>query len=95
MFKIKKTYKVETLNSKKEVVGTFNNKNIESEEILDDCLIIRFPFNFTEEEMNDKNSLFVKNAKQFIANLIKSGKLGKRMVFIIPEKVEFMRLVQN
>ena len=95
MFKTKKTYKVETLDAEKNVVGVFNNKNIESEEILDGCLIIRFPFDFTEEELNDEKSLFVKNTKQFIANLIESGKLGDKMVFVIPQKIEFMRLVEN
>jgi len=94
-FKTTKTYRVETLDAEKKVVGVFKNKNIESEAILDNCLIIRFPFDFTEDELNDEKSLFVKNTKQFIANLIESGELGDKMVFVIPEKVQFMKLVEN
>ncbi len=85
-------YKLKLLDSNKQEIGEYKGTKIVSEEVLRDCFVIRFPFDFTDDELKDENSLFIQNTKLFIQKLVENNYLKDKMLFVIPKGVEFMKL---
>ena len=85
-------YKLKLLNSKQEEIGEYKGTKIITEEILQNCLIVRFPFEFNEAELKDPNSILVRQTKDFIAKLVESKALDNKMLFVVPSNTEFMTL---
>ena len=85
-------YKLTILDSNKRELGKYSGKNIESEELFENCLIIRLPFDFTDEELDNTTSLFRKQLTEFILSLKSNDKLKDKMVYVVPKSVCFMKL---
>jgi hypothetical protein len=93
-----KTYKLEVLDNNKKKVGEYGGKEIITEEIVKDLLIIRLPFTPMSEELDDEKSLFNVQLKEFIQKLVqlrKNDVFGDKGIFIVPKDVEFMKLVEE
>lgn len=89
-------YKLKLLNSKKEEIAEYHGKQVVTEEILDNCFIVRMPFDFTEHDMkSDPDSPFVRSMSDFIHQLSEAGALEGKNIFVVPRQVEFMKLEEE
>ena len=86
-------YKLKLLDINEKEIGIYKGNKVVTEEILENCFIIRMPFDFSDNDLrNDPNAPFVRNMSDFIKKLMDSGKLQNKTIFVVPKTVQFMEL---